>query len=77
MRQTWRRSGTARGDYVYFMTMDDPEGTMNVFISAEVYNRNSKIFSKDVPFLVEGIVEVSQSGEEPTLRAEKVWRLVN
>jgi len=77
MRQTWRRSGTARGDYVYFMTMDDPEGTMNVFISAEVYNRNSKIFSKDVPFLVEGIVEVSQSGEEPTLRAEKVWRLIN
>ena len=77
MRQTWRRSGTARGDYVYFMTMDDPEGTMNVFISAEVYNRNSKIFSKDVPFLVEGIVEVSQSGEEPTLRAEKLWRLVN
>jgi DNA polymerase III alpha subunit len=77
MRQTWRRSGTAGGDYVYFMTMDDLEGTLNVFISAEVYNRNSKVFSKDAPTLVEGTVEVSQSREEPTLRAEKVWRLVN
>lgn len=77
MRQTWRRSGTARGDYVYFMTMDDLEGAMNVFISAEVYNRNRKVFSEDAPFLVEGTVEVSQFGEEPTLRAEKVWRLAS
>ena len=40
MRQTWRRSRTTAGDYIYFMALEDLEGMLDVVILGEVYRRN-------------------------------------
>ena len=74
-RQSWRRAGSARGEAVYFMSLEDLDGSINVFITSEVHKRHQHVFSSLRPFLVEGILEMNQAAGEPSLRAEKAWRL--
>jgi error-prone DNA polymerase len=76
LRQSWRRSFTARGEPVYFMSLEDLEGMLDVVIFAPVYRRHSKDFSTRDPLGVEGIVEVDASNGEPFIRAERAWRVV-
>jgi hypothetical protein len=72
MRQTWLRSFDVRGAYVYFMTLDDLEGTLNVLISAQVYRHSRSALALPGPYLVEGIIELRQGESEPLLRAERI-----
>ncbi len=75
MRQTWRRSNTSRGEYIYFMTLEDLEGMLDVVIFADVYQRNRSTFSKGRTYLLEGIVELDRDKGEPFIRAERIWNL--
>ncbi|OGO28656.1 MAG: hypothetical protein A2136_07585 [Chloroflexi bacterium RBG_16_54_11] len=75
MRQTWRRSITTRGDYIYFMSLDDLEGMLDVVISAEAYRRSRPAFSTQGPYIVEGQVSLDERKGEPFIRAERVWAL--
>jgi DNA polymerase III alpha subunit len=77
IRQTWRRSFTTRGEPVYFLSLEDLEGMLDVVIFADVYRRHSQDFSGHAPLGIEGIVEIDQSSAEPFIRAERVWRLGN
>jgi DNA-directed DNA polymerase III PolC len=76
MRQTWHRTRTVRGDYIYFMSLEDLEGTLDVVIFSDVYQRHRTALASGAgPFIIEGMLESDSEREEPILRAEKVWRL--
>ncbi len=75
MRQTWRRTSTARGDYIYFMALEDLEGVLDVVIMGEVYRRNRNELSGPGPYVIEGVLEMDSVNEEPTIRAEKIWKV--
>ena len=70
MRQTWRRSVTAQGDYIYFMALEDLEGMLNVVIFADVYRSSRAAFSTPGPYIIEGMVELDREQGEPFIRAE-------
>jgi DNA polymerase III subunit alpha len=75
MRQTWRRTRTARGGYLYFMALEDLEGMLEVVISGEVYQQYQTALSKPGPYVLEGTMELDENRGEPVIRAERVWRL--
>ena len=75
MRQTWRRSITTRGDYIYFMSLEDLDGMLNVVITADVYRRSKKALSTAGPYVVEGMVSLDNQRGEPFIRAERIWSL--
>ncbi len=75
MRQTWRRSITTRGDYIYFMSLEDLDGMLDVVISSEVYRRSKAALSTPGPYVVEGQVGLDSQRGEPFIRAERIWSL--
>jgi DNA polymerase III alpha subunit len=75
MRQSWRRTRTARGDYIYFMAFEDLEGMLDVVIFADVYRRHRAAFAAAGPWMLEGRVELDSGRGEPVIRAERVWPL--
>ena len=75
MRQTWRRSLTTRGDYIYFLSLEDLEGMLDVIISADVYRRCRSELTGHGPFVIEGLVILDQEKSEPFIRAERIWKL--
>jgi DNA polymerase-3 subunit alpha len=75
MRQIWRRSITTRGEYIYFMSLEDLEGMLDVVITAEVYRRSKAALSSAGPYVVEGRVELDSQRGEPFIRAERIWAL--
>jgi DNA polymerase-3 subunit alpha len=75
MRQTWHRSRTNRGEYIYFMSLEDLEGFLNVVIYSDVYRRSRKEISGSGPYIIEGQVELDREQGEPFIRAERIWRL--
>lgn len=75
MRQIWRRSRTTRGEAIYFMSLEDLEGMLDVVITAEVYRRSKTALSTGGPYIVEGRVDLDSQRGEPFIRAEKIWAL--
>ena len=74
MRQTWRRSRTTAGDYIYFMALEDLEGMLDVVILGEVYRRYRSALSGPGPYVLEGVVEFDQEKGEPFIRLERAWQ---
>jgi len=72
MRQTWRRSPTTRGDFIYFMSLEDLEGMLDVVIFSDVYRRSREALSTPGPYIVEGTVEYNAEQGEPFIRAERI-----
>ncbi len=76
MRQTWRRTATARGDFVYFMALEDLEGMLDVVITGDVYRRSRAALSDTAgPFVLEGVMERDAATGEPSLRAQRIDRV--
>lgn len=75
MRQIWRRSRTTRGEYIYFMSLEDLEGMLDVVITAEVYRQSKAALSTAGPYVVEGRVDMDSQRGEPFIRAERIWAL--
>lgn len=75
MRQTWHRTSAQRGDFIYFMALEDLDGMVDVVIFGDVYRRYKKAFDTGSPFVLEGTVELDPGRGEPAIRAEKVWSL--
>jgi DNA polymerase III alpha subunit len=74
-RQSWHRTRTTRGDYVYFMALEDLDGMLDVVIFGDVYRRYRAAFATNGPYVLEGQVEVDSTRGEPVMRAERVWAL--
>jgi DNA-directed DNA polymerase III PolC len=75
MRQTWGRSSSGRNKTVYFMSLEDLEGTLDVVIFADVYRRYHAALSGHGPYLLEGVMEMDTRRGEPILRAEQIWQV--
>ena len=75
MRHLWRRAFLERGEAIYTMTLDDLEGMLDVVISEAVYRRSRAALAEQVPYLVEGIVELDPESSEPFIRTERISRL--
>ena len=75
IRQTSRRSRTARGETMMFLTLEDSSGMLDVIIFPDVYRRTKAIVSSNSPTLITGTVETDGERDEPYLKAEKVERL--
>ena len=75
MRQTWGRSSSGRDKAVYFMSLEDLEGTLDVVIFADVYRRCRAALSGHGPYVIEGVMEMDARRGEPVLRAERVWQI--
>jgi DNA polymerase III alpha subunit len=75
MRQTWRRTGTPYGDYIYFMALEDLDGVLDVVITGDVYRRHRNELTGPGPYVIEGVLELDGVTEEPTIRAEKIWKI--
>jgi DNA polymerase III alpha subunit len=76
VRLTWQRRKTQSGDYIYLMDLFDLEGMLLVMVPADMHRRHRQVFSKVHPFIVEGVMGLEGRFNEPTLRAEKAWKLV-
>jgi DNA polymerase III alpha subunit len=76
VRQTWRRFASNRDTPIYFMTIEDLEGILEVTIPSHVYQRAKGALSSGKPFFVEGETESQYNRPEPVLRAEKLWEIV-
>ncbi len=72
VRQIWRRSRTGGGEALYFMSLEDLEGVLEVVISAEVYRRYRGQLSGPGPYIIEGLVDLDSENAEAYIRAEVI-----
>ena len=72
VRQTSRRSRTAKGDMMLFLTIEDLQGTLDVILFPDVYRIAKSFLDSNPPLLITGVVEMDKERGEPYLRAEKV-----
>jgi len=75
VRQTSRRSRTAKGELMMFLTLEDLSGALDVVLFPDVYRRAKDILSLSVPVFVTGVMEMDASRGEPFLKAEKVVKV--
>jgi DNA-directed DNA polymerase III PolC len=75
MRQSWRRGRTSRGDFIYFLSLEDLDGILDVIIPQQVYQRYRSAFSNPGPYLIEGMMDHNPTTLESVMRAERVENL--
>jgi DNA polymerase III alpha subunit len=75
MRQTWHRTATASGGFIYFMSLEDLDGMLDVVIFGDVYRRHRQALATPGPYVLEGNVELDPGRGEPAIRAERIWLL--
>lgn len=74
VRQSSRRSRTASGEMMAFLTLEDFEGTLDVILFPAVYRATRKeVFTEGRPIIIEGTIDSDPNHEEPFLRAELVF----
>ena len=72
VRQTSRRSRTAKGGLMMFLTLEDLQGTLAVILFPDVYRVAKSMLESNTPLLITGVMEKDAERKEPFLRAEKV-----
>ena len=72
VRQTSRRSRTAKGDTMLFLTIEDLQGILDVILFPDVYRVAKSFLDSNPPLLITGVMEIDKERGEPYLRAEKV-----
>jgi len=75
VRQTSRRSRTAKGETMLFLTLEDLSGTLDVIVFPDLYKQVKQIATSNHPMLITGVLEIDKGREEPTLKAEKLFRV--
>jgi len=75
VRQSARRSRTAKGEWMMFLSLEDLEGMLDVVIFPNVYRQARHVLSSGSPLLVTGTVEMDSQHSELFLRAERVEKI--
>jgi DNA polymerase III subunit alpha len=75
MRLSGRRSRTASGEMMAFLTIEDLEGMLDVVVFPDAYRRSRSALSGPGPYLIEGTMVSEPSRAEPLLHAERVEKL--
>jgi DNA-directed DNA polymerase III PolC len=71
IRHTFRRSRTARGEPMMFLTIEDLSGVLNVIVYPAVYRQAKQLLASDVPMVIKGTVETNRD-DEFYLKAESI-----
>lgn len=74
-RLTSRRVRTSKGDLMYFLSIEDLEGLLEVVFFPSVYHQYRQELRGPGPFLIRGKVEMDSETGEMWIRAEKVRNL--
>ena len=72
IRQTSRRSRTAKGDMMLFLTLEDLYGTLDVIIFPDLYRIVTTAISTNLPLLITGVMEMDVNRGEAYLKADKL-----
>jgi len=75
VRQTSRRSRTAKGDMMLFLTIEDLQGTLDVILFPDIYRSALSFLDSNPPLLITGVMEMDKERGEPYLRAERILAL--
>lgn len=75
IRQSSRRSRTAKGESMMFLTLEDLTGTLDVILFPDAYRHAKSLLTGYIPLLITGTIERDSTREEPFLRAEQVAML--
>jgi DNA polymerase III alpha subunit len=60
---------------MYFMSLEDLEGMLDVVISSAVYQRCRLVLKEPGPYIVEGGVERDAASGEPFIRAGNIGNI--
>jgi DNA-directed DNA polymerase III PolC len=72
LRQVSRRSRTAKGEWMLFLTLEDLDGLLEVVFFPDAYRRNRSALQTGGPWLITGLMEIDRERGEAVLRAERV-----
>ena len=72
VRQTSRRSRTAKGEAMLFLTLEDLHGTLDVILFPDVYRIAKGMLDSNAPLLITGIMERDAERGEAYLKTEKL-----
>lgn len=72
VRQTSRRSRTAKGETMLFLTLEDLHGTLDVILFPDVYRTAKSALDSNLPLLITGIIEMDAERGQSYLKAEKL-----
>ena len=75
VRQTSRRSRTAKGELMMFLTLEDLSGALDVVLFPQAYRLAQSALNANTPIFVTGVMEMDASRGEPFLNAEKVEKV--
>lgn len=75
LRQAGRRSRTAKGEWMMFLTLEDLDGLLDVVFFPDAYRRNRSALQSGGPWLISGVVEIDAGRGEALLRGERVTLL--
>ena len=75
VRQTSRRARTSRGDIMFFLSIEDLEGMLDVVFFPNAYQSNRASLTGNGPFLISGTMELDETRGEAILRAEQAYNL--
>jgi len=71
LRQISRRSRTAKGEWMLFLTLEDLDGLLDVVFFPDAYRRSRAALQNGGPWLISGTVEMDAERGEALLRAER------
>jgi len=71
LRQVSRRSRTAKGEWMLFLTLEDLDGMLEVVFFPDAYRRNRSALQTGGPWLISGTVEIDTERGETLLRADR------
>ena len=72
VRQAGRRSKTARGEWMMFLTLEDLDGMLDVVVWPEAFRRSRQALSTSGALLVTGMMEMDARRGEAILVAENI-----
>jgi DNA polymerase III alpha subunit len=72
MRQSWRRTRSRSSQMMAYLTLEDMEGSIQVLVPPQVYQRYYQDLQEAGPFLVRGIVEMDTERQQARLVATDV-----
>jgi len=76
VRQTSRRSRTVKGETMLFLTLEDLTGTLDVIVFPDLYKQVKQIATSKHSMLITGVLEIDRGRDEPSLKAEKIERVL-
>jgi DNA polymerase III subunit alpha len=72
LMQAIRRGVSFQGNPIHKLILEDLEGTLEILIPNQIYQRNRHILTSTNPFMVEGRIDFYPDQEEPIMYAERI-----